>query len=209
MAWAMEYSAAEVTDPLARYNGSVPSETGTAALEHSAELNRFLAGVERRAYRLARIATGDREEALDIVQDAMCKLVESYGARPPGEWGVLFQRILQSRIRDWRRRRNVRDRLRVWLGVSPGVEHVDPAQNLADPAAPSPPGVAASEQRIRRLEDSLRAMPLRQQQAFLLRCWEGYDVAQTARIMGCSGGSVKTHYARAVKFLRERLEDYL
>lgn len=205
----MEHSAAEVTDPLARYNGSVPSVTGAACLDNFAELNRFLAGVERRAYRLAEIATGDREEALDIVQDAMCKLVERYGARPPGEWGALFQRILQNRIRDWRRRRSVRDRLGAWLGVSAGDEYVDPARNLADPAAPSPPDEAAAGQRVRRLEDSLRALPLRQQQAFLLRCWEGLDVAATARIMCCSEGSVKTHYARAVKFLRERLEDYL
>ncbi|MDP6184039.1 MAG: sigma factor, partial [Gammaproteobacteria bacterium] len=51
-----------------------------------------MAGVERRAFRMSEIATGNREDALDLVQDAMFKLVDKYSNRGPDDWGPLFYR---------------------------------------------------------------------------------------------------------------------
>ena len=160
---------------------------------------------------MAHLATGDQDEALDIVQDSMVKLVQKYADRQESEWGPLFQTILQSRIKDWHRRNWVRTRWRVWFVGSTQAdesEGEDPIQQLPDTLAADPSEQSERTQAMAILEQSLRTLPLRQQQAFLLRAWEGFDVAETAQAMGCSEGSVKTHYSRAVHSLRKHLEEF-
>jgi len=177
-------------------------------LDSSQALAKFLADVEKRAFQIARIAVRDPDEALDIVQDAMLKLARSYAARPGDEWRPLFYRILNNRIRDWQRRRTVRGRLFGWL---PG--QFDEEEDAGDPyAAVADGGHGPSEhlmlgEAMQTLEAALCELPARQRQAFCLRNFEGMDVAGTAATMGCSEGSVKTHYSRAVHALRERLGD--
>lgn len=96
-------------------------------MEHAEALDRFLAGVERRAFGIARMALADDEDALDVVQDAMIRLVRRYASRPAGEWRPLFYRILNNGIRDSLRRRRVRRRVMGWV---PGRrdDDVDPVQ---------------------------------------------------------------------------------
>lgn len=174
-----------------------------------ASLDRFLAGVERRAFQIARMAVRDQDEALDIVQDAMLKLARSYGSRPSEEWPPLFYRILNNRIHDWQRRRAVRNKLFGWL---PGYHNEDDAEG--DPFAAVPePGQGPREQvqmgdAMVALQTALTELPQRQREAFSLRNFEGLDVAQTALAMGCTEGSVKTHYSRAVHTLRARLGEH-
>jgi len=155
---------------------------------------------------MAQFATGNRDEALDIVQDVMFTLARRYGGRAPEEWEPLFHRILQNRIRDWYRRQRTQHRWLAWL--SPHEDDDDPLTTLPDPGAHSPEEQTGHAQAGSALEAALGALPLRQQQAFLLRTWEGLDVAATAAAMGCSEGSVKTHYSRAVHTLRNQLEDH-
>ena len=180
----------------------------TTTLDHARALDRFLAGIERRAFRLAHIATGDVDEAMDLVQDAMLKLVQRYGARGECEWGPLFHKILQSRIRDWYRRTKVRNRLRQWFGSQQEDDEGDPLASIPDTAQASSEEQLALKRASAALGQALRTLPLRQQQAFLLRAWEELDVAETARAMGCSQGSVKTHYFRAIHTLRKLLGDH-
>jgi RNA polymerase sigma-70 factor (ECF subfamily) len=181
----------------------------SATLEETRALDRFLAGIERRAFRMAQLATGQDDEALDLVQEAMLKLVERYSTRDEAEWGPLFHRILQSKIRDWYRRTKVRNRWHLWLKADEDGEATDdPLAGIADTATPAADHQLKTKEAAAALDAALRALPLRQQQAFLLRAWEELDVAQTAAAMGCSEGSVKTHYSRAIHALRTRLGNH-
>lgn len=183
-----------------------PAYSKEQSVEQSRELDRFLVGVERRAYRIARIAVRHDEDALDIVQEAMLRLARRYSDRPSAEWRPLFYRILQNRIRDFQRRSKVRAKVMSWFSASsaPEEEQHDPYDSV--PASGAVPLEQLSiDESMRMLERALGALPRRQQEAFMLRNFEGLDVAQTATAMGCTQGSVKTHYSRAVHTLREQL----
>jgi RNA polymerase sigma-70 factor (ECF subfamily) len=173
------------------------------------ELDRFLAGVERRAFRIAQCALRDGDDAHDVVQLAMLRLAQSYASRPVEEWKPLFYRILYNGIRDQQRRRGVRRRFFGWLPGSSRHEDEsgeDPLEQVPD-AAPEPWQQLATDEAMERLDRALRRLPARQFEAFSLRCLEGLDVAATAVAMDCSAGSVKTHYFRALQSLRAELAE--
>ena len=178
----------------------------TKAGTRSAALNQFLASVELKAFKIAQASLRNEDDALDAVQDAMLQLARAYSDRSAEEWRPLFYRILENRIRDMQRRRTVRGRVMAWLPFrrDEDEEEVDP---IAEAPSPDPAPVAKLEldEAMQALETALQGLPARQRQAFLLRNLEGLDVAQTAVAMGCSEGSVKTHYFRAVQALRARL----
>lgn len=171
------------------------------------QFNGFLSSVERRALRMAELSTGNRDDALDLVQDAMLAFVRLYSNKPSAEWPPLFYRTLDSRILDFHRRSQVRSR---WLGWLPGRQArdeapADPLDQVVDQTEPGPWQRLADGQTQASLDSALRSLPLRQRQCFLLRIWEGLDVATTAAVMRCSEGSVKTHLSRALAALRARL----
>lgn len=171
------------------------------------KLDRFLADVQGRAYRIAQIATKNSDDALDLVQDAMFKLVEKYSGRAEQEWGPLFYNILQSRINDWHRRNTVRRRVMGWLRPSE-EEGEDPIERVEDESQRSPEQLLQIGDSMEKLKEALHALPMRQQQVFLLRVWEGLDVRETALAMACAEGSVKSHYSRAVHTLRQQLGEH-
>ena len=182
-------------------------------LASSQELSAFLAEVERRAFKQAVFAVRDDEAALDVVQDAMLKLTEKYAAKPVEELPMLFQRILQNTIHDHFRRQKVRS---TWTTLLSALgqrddkdEDFDPLETLpvrADSGELADPAKQHQQAEVVALiEQALTRLPARQREAFLLRYWEELDVAETARAMGCSEGSVKTHCSRAVHALAELL----
>ena len=184
-------------------------DAGAAALQRQREFGRFLEGVERRALRIAEISLRDREEALDLVQNAMIKLAQRYADRDSEEWTPLFYRILQNGVRDWHRRQAVRNRVMVWFGRSGDPDNdFDPVVAAPDPTGRTPDEALENAEAMDSLEAAVRELPARQREAFMLRTFEGLDVAGTAIAMGCSQGSVKTHYSRAVHSLRESLGEH-
>jgi RNA polymerase sigma-70 factor (ECF subfamily) len=86
------------------------------------------------------------------------------------------------------------DPLETLQAKSDSGETVNPAQQLEQ------------RQVVALIEEALAKLPARQREAFLLRYWEEFDVAETAAAMGCSEGSVKTHCSRAVQALATMLE---
>ena len=183
--------------------------TDSSAQSRSRALNQFLASVELRAFKIAQAGLRHEDDALDAVQDAMLQLARAYADRPAEEWKPLFYRILENRIRDMQRRRTVRGRVIAWLPHR-GEGEEDEPDPIAQAPSPEPQPVKRLEldEAMGALEKALGGLPRRQQQAFLLRTLEGMDVAETATAMGCSQGSVKTHYFRAVQALRAQLGEF-
>lgn len=190
---------------IARHEAGLDRE---GALDSGAEIEAFLREVEARAYRIALVNIRDRDEALDIVQDAMIRLVRRYATRPSVEWPPLFYRILQNRIRDMQRRRTVRSRVLSFFGGTASEDEHDPLVEAPAPRAEEPLERVTSGDAMQALEKALHTLPARQREAFTLRNFEGLDVAQTAVAMSCTEGSVKTHYSRAVHRLRELLAEH-
>jgi RNA polymerase sigma-70 factor (ECF subfamily) len=151
----------------------------------------------------------EEQAALDIVQDAMLRLAEKYGDRPAAELPMLFQRILQNAIRDWFRRQKVRNTwVSLFSSLLPGRgldEDEDPLETLAASGQSNrespPPDQLERSQLIEIIEEEIAKLPERQREAFVMRYWEELDVAETAQVMGCSEGSVKTHCSRAAHAL--------
>ncbi len=176
-------------------------------MELAQSFDQFLASVEQKAYVMALVSVKNEDDALDIVQDAMFTLVRKYNKKPPNEWAPLFYRILQNRINDFHRRNTVRNKVFSWFQRSDDTD-ADPVASFAAPPHYNPEQQQTFQDTASELEKALSELPPRQQQAFMLRAWEGLDVRETARCMGCSTGSVKTHYSRAVHALRQQLDDH-
>ncbi|MFG6448476.1 RNA polymerase sigma factor [Roseateles sp. BYS180W] len=177
------------------------------------ELNDFLKSADRRAFKRTLYMVRDEDAALDIVQDAMIKLAEKYFDRPAAELPLLFQRILSNATMDWFRRRKVRTavvrNLSDFEGTDPD-DDFDLLENLESQdgfmGALSAADEVSRGQTLRLIEAEVEQLPARQREAFLLRYWEELDVAETAEVMGCSEGSVKTHCSRAVHALAKALK---
>jgi len=177
------------------------------------ELSAFLEETERRAFKQALYAVRKEESALDVVQDAMMKLASSYGDRPAAELPLLFQRILQNTIRDYFRREKVRN---FWVSLFSGFGRGDAGDEetglldtyVAEDTPAAGPGAdqVEREQVLALIEAEVQKLPGRQREAFLMRYWQELDIAETAAIMGCSEGSVKTHCSRATHALARALK---
>jgi RNA polymerase sigma-70 factor, ECF subfamily len=180
------------------------------------ELSDFLKSVEKRAFKRAVYAVRDDDAALDIVQDTMIRLSQSYADRPAAELPLLFQRILSNATMDWFRRQKVRNAVLKnfsdFSGAGDDGEDFDILESLealrpdGRPEAESAADSLSRTQILRSIDAEVAELPQRQREAFLLRYWEELDVAETAVAMGCSQGSVKTHCSRAVHALAKALK---
>lgn len=177
------------------------------------ELSDFLKSVEKRAFKRTAFTVRDDDAALDIVQDSMIRLAEKYVDRPAAELPLLFQRILSNATMDWFRRQKVRNAVVNNFSDFEGndddgdfdiLEMLDSVEGTLGTESAS--DAVSRDQILLLIEGEIGELPARQREAFLLRYWEELDVAETASVMGCSEGSVKTHCSRAVHALAEMLK---
>ena len=182
------------------------------ALATDKELSDFLKSVEKRAFKRAVYAVRNDDAALDIVQDAMIRLAEKYADRPAAELPLVFQRILSNATMDWFRREKVRHAVIQNFSEFEASEDdgdfdlLEALHAVDDTLGTESAADAVSRAQILHLiEGEVAELPARQREAFLLRYWEEFDVAETAEVMGCSEGSVKTHCSRAVHALATAL----
>jgi RNA polymerase sigma-70 factor (ECF subfamily) len=195
------------------YSFELPRYLASPILTSDQALTDFLKSVEKRAFKRTAFTVRDDDSALDIVQDAMIRLAERYADRPSQEWPLLFQRILANATMDWFRRQKVRNALFSSIEELESSDD-DPAFDLLEYFATGGGGSgtesaedgAYRSQVMMIIESEISELPARQREAFLLRYWEEMDVAETAQVMGCSEGSVKTHCSRAVNSLAKALK---
>ncbi len=169
-------------------------------------IDRFLASVQNSGYRMANLATSNTDDALELVQESMMQLVSKYADRPDNELKVLFYKILSSRITDWYRKTAFRNRFHAFFSKE-SYQQGDPVQQVANDCQLPFSETLDNQRMLEVLTQAIQMLSHRQQQAFLLRAWQGFDIRETAEIMGCSGGTVKTHYSRALQQLRNELGD--
>lgn len=170
-------------------------------LKSKKALDSFLEQEQLSAFKIAQMSTNCRDDALDIVQDAMIKFVENYSAKPQDEWRPLFYRSINNRIIDWHRRKKTWSNVFQWFSTSEGAD-------MAASVRPSPERQHRTARATEQLEQALRDLPARQQQVVLLRVWQGMSTAEAAVAMNVGAGSVKTHLSRGLKALQQELGDY-
>ena len=173
-------------------------------------MDAFLASMEKRAYRIAYIGLHDRDEALDVVQDTMMRMFVKYSDKPKADWRPLFYKVLSNRITDTHRSNTVRKKLQSWFkrDSSDDDSPVDAMDLMPSRVGEQPQNQMQSDKSMSVLERSINSLPMRQQQAFLFRHWEGLSTQETATAMGCSTGSVKAHLSRAMSTLKTSLQPH-
>ena len=183
------------------------SESSTAQTSTAEQrLRFFMQDVTGRALVMMESATqGHNGIAMDLVQEAFISLHKSYADKSTEEWYPLFYTILNNKLQDWRRKEARRaSPFSLFRKIDLDSDDEE-AMDIVDESTPNPLQFLDQAVAVEEIQEAIASLPVRQQQAFMLRAWEGFDTQTTAQIMDCSEGSVKTHYHRAIQGLRNTL----
>ena len=179
-----------------------------SVLKSTAEsrLKNFMHEVTGRALVMMESATQNQHGmAMDLVQEAFISLHKSYADKSTEEWYPLFYTILNNKLQDWRRKEARRAQpFSFFRKVSLEEDEIE-LNDVVDESTPNPFELIDQAVTAEEIQEAIAQLPARQQQAFMLRAWEGFDTHTTAQIMNCTEGSVKTHYHRAIQGLRASL----
>lgn len=156
-----------------------------------------------RVYAVAYRLTTNREDALDVTQDALLKAYRKIGSwRPTGGFLPWLLRLTRNQAIDHIRRRKRRRH-----------EPLDEAFRQRSQGEDIEPSTVSTETAVRareideRVREALLKLSPTQSTVFILRHYEGMALAEIAVALGCTVGSVKVHLFRALKKLRVELVD--
>jgi RNA polymerase sigma-70 factor (sigma-E family) len=154
-----------------------------------ASFDEFVAGSSARLFTMARLLSGGhRAEAEDLLQGAYERAYRRWGriSRRGDPERYVRQMLVNASVDRWRRLRRHPEVPLVVAGADPGT---------ADTAA-----VIADRDLLLR---GLAALPPRQRAVLVLRYFEDLSESQTATMLGCSVGTVKSQTARGLARLRD------
>jgi RNA polymerase sigma-70 factor (sigma-E family) len=158
-----------------------------------AEFEAYVARDGGRLLGFALLLVGNYQDAEDLVQTALLRSAGRWAAarqNPPAYTRTVLVNLARDR---WRARR-----------------HRQPETLVADiarlPAATAHDGAAAVLDRQALLR-ACRLLPTAQRAVLVLRFWEDRSIEETAAVLGCSSGTVKSNTHRALRRLRTVLGD--
>jgi len=158
---------------------------------------------QSRVYAVAYRFTSNREDALDVTQEALLKVYRKIGAwQPTGGFVPWLLRLTSNQAVDMLRRRKRHQHEQL----------IDEVRRKGGHAPVEPASMATDEQvRAREIDDrvqrALDVLSPTQRIVFVLRHYEGLQLADIAVAVGCTVGSVKVHLFRALKKLQKELKD--
>lgn len=176
------------------------SEEQTQGIMRPNSMDEFIRSTQKMAYRIAFLSTRNREDALDVVQDTIVKLIQNYRGKPVDELKPLLFRILNTKLTDWHRKRIFRSKFHRFLGTQDDDQNL--LENIAVDLGLDVEQTLEHERDMVELLTALSELSERQRQVVILRHWQGFSVQETADILNCSQGSIKTHLHRALNALQ-------
>ena len=163
------------------------------------------------AIRLAFSFLGNYEDARDVSQEAFVSAYRSLGRfRRESAFSTWLFRIVINKCKDAYKRRARQPMVAARMGTSGGDDDVTESLfvDVADPGA-DPSDVVANRELSQRISTAIKGLPMTQRTAFLLHHVHGLPLEETAAVMGCRIGTVKSHIFRATESLRIVLTPWL
>lgn len=156
-----------------------------------------------RVYAVAYRVTGNREDALDVAQDALLKAYRKIGSwQPTGGFLPWLMRLTANQAIDHLRKRRRRRQEHLDEAFVPESEGA-----AVEPVVMGPERSAHAQEIDVRVRLALDVLSPAQKTVFVLRHYEDLPLADIAGAMGCTVGSVKVHLFRALKKMRRELKD--
>ncbi len=158
--------------------------------------DKLVARYKDKMFALAYRMTGNREEALDILQDTFFAAFKAIrGFREEASFSSWLYRIVSNKSINLIKRRGILSFLP--FGASPKDE---PAYEMDDAAGRS--------ELSNKIQESINELPPKQKLVFNLRFYDQLSFVEIAEILGKGESTVKTNYQKAVEKLQKKLEDF-